>query len=151
MAGGGAAALAAALAFGQPAGAGELVTFPRDRIEIETDGGVRGFEVEVARTPAQRAQGLMFRDRLAADAGMLFLYPRDQAVSMWMKNTLLPLDMLFIAADGRIVAIVERAVPLSTAAISSGEAVRSVLELNGGASARLGLEPGDRVLHPAFE
>jgi uncharacterized membrane protein (UPF0127 family) len=143
--------LAAALELAQPAGAGELVTFQRDRLAIETDGGLYYFEVEIARTPAQRAQGLMFRDRLAEDAGMLFLYPGDQVRGMWMKNTLLPLDMLFIAADGRIVGIVERAVPLSLTAISSEGPVRSVLELNGGASARLGLEPGDRVRHPAFE
>lgn len=128
----------------------ELQTFQRDELTIESETGAHRFAVEVAVTPQQRAQGLMFRERLPAESGMLFLYPAEQPVSMWMKNTLIPLDMLFIAGDGRIVRIAERAVPGSLATISSGEPARAVLELNGGTAARLQLGPGDRVLHRAF-
>src|SRR3546814_13522615 len=86
----------------------------------------------------------MYRDHLAADAGMLFVYSQPRRVSMWMKNTLIPLDMLFIAPDGRIESIVKRAVPHSLATISSRGKVRAVLELNGGTVDRLGIRPGDR-------
>src|SRR5262249_61702962 len=106
---------------------------------------------EEARTPAQMAPGLMFRRNMAADAGMLFEYPRPQLATFWMKNTLIPLDMLFVAADGKIATIHQRAVPMSTAAISSEVPVLAVLELNGGTVERLGLKPGDRILHPFFQ
>ena len=105
------------------------------------------FTVEVARTPAEMERGLMFRDRLAPDHGMLFLYDEDRQVSFWMKNTLIPLDLIFADASGRIVQIAERAVPLSTALISSAGPVRAVLEVNGGTADRLGISVGDRLLH----
>ena len=108
------------------------------------------FAVEVARTPDQLAYGLMFRQRLAANAGMLFDYRPPQPVSMWMKNTMIPLDMLFVDAAGRIVQIAQRAVPHSTALIASDGPVRAVLELNGGTVARLGIAVGDRLRHPIF-
>ncbi len=128
-----------------------LETFERDRLVVETGAGARhGFEVELAVTPGQQAQGLMFRRDLAADAGMLFLYRRERPVSMWMKNTLIPLDMLFLARDGRIVHLVERAVPGSLRTISSEQAVAAVLELNGGTAQRLNLSVGDRVLYSAL-
>ena len=92
----------------------------------------------------------MYRQRLAADAGMLFLYPAARPVSMWMKNTLIPLDMLFIGDDGRILHIAERAIPGSTATISSMQPARAVLELNGGTAARLKIQVGDRVLYRTF-
>jgi len=129
-----------------------LETFERDRLVIETEaGGHHPFEVELALTPGQQAQGLMYRRDLAANAGMLFLYRHDQPVSMWMKNTLIPLDMLFLARDGRIVHLAERAVPGSLRTISAGEAVAAVLELNGGTARRLKLGIGDRVLYPALD
>jgi hypothetical protein len=118
---------------------------------IETKTGSHRFSVELAQTAEERAEGLMFRRRLAADAGMLFVYPSDQTIHMWMKNTLIPLDMLFIAADGRITRVAERTVPGSTAVISSGAPARGVLEVNGGTAARLGIAAGDRVIHPAFQ
>ncbi len=128
-----------------------LQTFERDEIAIVTaDGARHRFQVELALRGEQRAQGLMYRRRLAEDAGMLFIYDKEWPVSMWMKNTLIPLDMLFIAGDGRIVKIVERTVPHSLETISSGRAVAAVLEVNGGTAARLGIRPGDRVLHRAF-
>ena len=108
------------------------------------------FLVEIAKTEQQQRQGLMYRRRLASNGGMLFLYPAAKVLKMWMKNTYLPLDMLFIAADGRIVNIVQRAVPGSLETISSGESATAVLEVNGGTASRLKIEKGDRVRHRAF-
>jgi uncharacterized membrane protein (UPF0127 family) len=96
------------------------------------------------------AQGLMFRRAMAADAGMLFEYDRVQPVQFWMKNTLIPLDMLFIGADGTVLDIHERAVPLSLDPIGSDKPVLGVLELNGGTVSRLGIKRGDRIDHPMF-
>lgn len=119
-------------------------------VTIVTGEARHVFRVEIASTPAERERGLMFRRELAADAGMLFDFQRPQPVSFWMKNTLIPLDMLFVAADGRIVNIAERAVPGSLRPISSAEPVRAVLEVNGGTAHRLGIAPGDRLEHPIF-
>ncbi len=130
---------------------GKPETFERSALTIELADGTRhAMDVELARTPLQQAQGLMYRRDLAPDAGMLFVYSRDEPRSMWMKNTYIPLDMLFLARDGRVVQIVERAVPHSLATIASKESVAAVLELNGGTVDRLGIAPGDRVLHPAL-
>ena len=133
------------------AGPSALATFPQSKLQIKTAAGKsHGFRVEVAATAKRRAQGLMFRRLLAADAGMLFDYGREMSVSMWMKNTLLPLDILFISADGTIVNIAQRTVPGSLAPIPSARPVRGVLEINAGTSSRLGLRPGDMVRHPIF-
>ena len=113
--------------------------------------GRHAFQVELARNDAERAQGLMFRRNLAADRGMLFDFGRVQPISMWMQNTYVPLDMVFIRPDGTIARIAENAEPLSTRAISSGEPVLAVLEVIGGTASRLGLKPGDRVEHPLFK
>ncbi|QQP88175.1 DUF192 domain-containing protein [Skermanella sp. TT6] len=127
-------------------------TFRTDRLTIETaSGGKYPFAIEVAETPRQMAQGLMFRETMAPDAGMLFVLPQLQTMSMWMKNTFIPLDMVFIGADGRIVNIHENAVPQSLDTISSAGQVKGVLEINGGMAARLGIRAGDRVVHPAFQ
>ena len=130
--------------------AAQLQTFDRDELQIVTAAGTNRFSVELATTPEQREQGLMFRRKLAADAGMLFLYPDDQWINMWMKNTLLPLDMIFISRDGRVLSVAERTVPMSEVTIPSGQPARAVLEVNGGTSARLQLKAGDRVLYRAF-
>ncbi len=131
---------------------GSLLDFEQDRLAIETVEGTRHeFSVELAISPEQQQQGLMFRRDLAPDASMLFVYKPERVVSMWMRNTMIPLDMLFIAEDGRVVKIVERAVPLSLKTISSDRPVRAVLEVNGGTVARLGLQTGDRVLHGTFD
>jgi len=92
----------------------------------------------------------MFRTSLAPDAGMLFDYKQPITATMWMRNTLIPLDMLFVDARGRIVNIHQRAVPQSLDVIAAAAPVRAVIELNGGTAARLGIEPGDRVVHPIF-
>lgn len=129
--------------------AAQLQSFERGDVVIETSSGSHEISVELAVSPDQRAQGLMFRQRLGADEGMLFLYPSDRIATMWMKNTMIPLDMLFIAADGRVVRIAERTVPQSTETISSEKPVRAVLELNGGTAARLGIGTGAVVRLPA--
>ena len=134
-----------------PGQAQTAVQFPHSRLEVVgTDGTRHGFAVELAAAPAQWEQGLMFRRHLDGDAGMLFDFGTVRPIAMWMKNTLIPLDMLFIAADGRIAGIAERALPQSTATISSPGPVRAVLELNGGTASRLGLRVGDRIVHPLF-
>lgn len=128
----------------------ELQKFPISELTIASVTGPHRFKVEVAETPAQMEQGLMFRTSLAPDAGMLFIYLQPIVATMWMKNTLIPLDMLFVDAQGRIVNIHQRAVPQSLDVISAAAPVRAVIELNGGTAARLGIAPGDRVLSPIF-
>lgn len=110
-----------------------------------TRGQTHRFVVEVARTPEEQARGLMERQSLAPDRGMLFPYQTPQPVAFWMKNTLIPLDMIFIAPGGRILRIEANTVPLSLELVGSGEAVEAVLELAGGRSAELGVAAGDRV------
>ena len=127
------------------------VEFPRGELTIATAGGARhAFRIEIAVTPAQRAQGLMYRTELAPDAGMLFVDESEGQIAMWMKNTFVSLDMLFLSRRGEILRIAERTVPHSTATIPSGSPVKGVLEVPAGTAARLGIAPGDRVLHPAF-
>jgi uncharacterized membrane protein (UPF0127 family) len=126
-------------------------SFDHDRLAIESSAGRFEFKVELATTPDQRAYGLMFRESLADDHGMLFDFGHPQPVAMWMRNTYIPLDMLFIRADGRIGRIVQQARPLSDTVLASGEPVRAVLELRGGIAAELGIKPGDRVVYRLFE
>ena len=127
-----------------------LVTFSTEKLVIRSDSGERKFSVEVARTGAQHAQGLMYRRRLAPDAGMLFVYRRVAPIAMWMKNTYIPLDMLFLDAEGRILHLVERTVPFSLETISSGQPALAVLEVNAGTVRRLKLKRGDRVIAPSL-
>ncbi len=117
---------------------------------IETGTGSHAFEVELAATEKQRRLGLMFRRKLAPNAGMLFDYVRSRPVAMWMKNTYIPLDMLFITADGRVVNIAKRTVPHSLKSISSAGRVRAVLEVNAGTADRLGIVAGALVRHRIF-
>ncbi len=128
------------------------MNLPTAPLAVETaDGSVHEFTVEIASKPNERSQGLMFRQSLDRDKGMLFDYGRPRRVSMWMKNTLIPLDMLFIRADGTIVNIRERTIPHSLEAVSSKGRVRGVLELAGGTVERLGIAPGDTVRHEIFQ
>ena len=120
-------------------------------LTIATEKGTHRFMVEFADTPERRSVGLMHRPSMPAEHGMLFDFKTDAPVAMWMRNTRIPLDMLFIAKDGRIVNIAERTVPFSETSIPSKGPERAVLELNGGTSARLGIKPGDRVSHPMFK
>ncbi|HEY3909907.1 MAG TPA: DUF192 domain-containing protein [Stellaceae bacterium] len=121
------------------------------QLTIVSASGRHRFTVEIAETPAQMEQGLMFRRSLAPDAGMLFDFKVPTVATMWMHNTLIPLDMLFVDQQGLIVNIVQRAVPQSDATIAAAAPVRAVIELNGGTTARLGINPGDRVLYPIFD
>ncbi len=121
-----------------------------ENLTIATAKGKVTFAVEVMRTDEERARGLMNRAYLPADRGMLFDFKQPQVASMWMKNTLIPLDMLFIRKDGTIANIAENTEPHSLRTISAIEPVLGVLELNGGTSARLGIAPGDRVENPLF-
>ena len=122
-----------------------------EALTIETGAGVHAVEVEIARTPAQRGIGLMHRTALAPDRGMLFDFGTTRQVTMWMKNTLIPLDMFFADRAGLIVTVAERTTPLSEKRIRSGQPVRFVLEMIGGSAARLGIGPGDRLRHPLIE
>ena len=120
-------------------------------LTIETGAGVHTIRVELARTAAERGKGLMHRTGLAPDRGMLFDFGTTRPVTMWMKNTLIPLDMFFADRTGLIVAIAERTTPLSEKRIRSGRPVRFVLEMIGGSAARLGIAPRDRLRHPIIE
>ncbi|MBN35501.1 MAG: hypothetical protein CMM46_12175 [Rhodospirillaceae bacterium] len=127
------------------------IEFARDHLSIETqDGQSFDFEVELAVTPQQRQRGLMFRREMSADAGMLFLFDREASRSFWMKNTYLPLDLLFIDADGVIVSIAVDALPHDLTPIPSGEPAAAVLELNAGTVSSLGLTVGNQVIFRAF-
>ena len=119
-------------------------------LEIATKSGVQVFSVEMATTEQEKETGLMYRKELADGKGMLFDFSPAQEVSMWMKNTYIPLDMIFIRADGRILRIAENTEPLSTKIISSRGLARGVLEVIAGTAKKYGIEPGDRVAHPLF-
>ena len=130
---------------GFPAAASEQQT-----LEIVSKSGVHVFSVELAVTEAERERGLMFRKEVPEGYGMLFDFKREQPVSMWMENTYVSLDMIFIRRDGRILHIAENAEPLSRAIIDSGGPVLGVLEVVAGTAKKLGIAPGDRVSAPMF-
>lgn len=135
----------------RPAPAGSQM--PPLRVEplaVLTRTGRVDFTVELALTPEQKARGLMFRKSLPERHGMLFDFGEEQEVGFWMRNTLIPLDMLFIGRDGVVRHLYENAVPLSEEVIPSRYPVRAVLEIAGGSSRRLGIAIGDRVLHRIF-
>jgi uncharacterized membrane protein (UPF0127 family) len=119
-------------------------------VTVVTQNGDQTFTAEFANTPTQRARGLMFKTRLPDRQGMLFDFGRDQEIRMWMKNTLIPLDMIFIQSDGRIRRIEQHTKPESLRVISSNGPVRAVLELRAGTSKKYGITPGDRIIQPLF-
>ena len=120
-------------------------------IEIVSSSGVHAFSVELATNDAERERGLMFRKELPEGRGMLFDFEREAPVAFWMHNTYIPLDMIFIRADGRILRIAENAEPLSDRLIPSGGPVRAVLEVIGGTARKLGIAPGDTVTGSIFK
>ena len=137
-------ALAPAIACASKKGADSTV--PRPRVVVETSAGARhAVEVELARTEPERRKGLMDRASLPEDAGMLFIFDASSVQSFWMKNTLIPLDMIFVSEDGTIVGIVERAEPRTLTQRTVGKPSRYVLEVNGGWSGAHGVRAGDRV------
>jgi uncharacterized membrane protein (UPF0127 family) len=119
-------------------------------LEIATKSGVQVFSVEMATTEEEKQNGLMHRKELPDGKGMLFDFSPEQQISMWMKNTYISLDMIFIRADGRILRIAENTEPLSTKIISSGGLAKGVLEVIAGTAQKYGIQPGDRVAHPLF-
>lgn len=157
------AGLAFSLGFGQAcAQTDDLTQLPADHPEavveyagpetlmLETANGLHEFTVEVAVTPRARERGLMFREELGPDEGMLFFYDQPQIAGIWMKNTLIPLDILFVKEDGTIAKIARNAVPGSLASMRSGVPVVAVLEIAGGRAAELGVEPGSTMRHLVF-
>lgn len=114
-------------------------------LTITSNGKVHRFNVEVARSEAEQERGLMFRDRLSDDGGMIFPMEPPRVASFWMKNTVIPLDMIFIRADGTIARIAAETVPYSLNPVTSGEPVAAVLELRGGRAGELGISEDDRV------
>lgn len=127
-----------------------LSSFPMSSLAIETPDGPIRFNIWLADTAPRQQQGLMFVRELPADQGMLFVNDPPRPASFWMKNTYIPLDLLFIDTQGRIVQIFENAAPLSLRPIGVSTPVRAVLEIRGGESARRGIRRGARVVHPAF-
>lgn len=146
------ALLAALLAGGLLAGDMALAKPPvrLETLEIVTGKGRARFQVEIAATPAEQKRGLMFRETLAPDRGMLFTYAKPQPAAFWMKNTLIPLDIIYIAPNGRVLSIARNARPHDETPIASGGMILGVLEIAGGRAAQLGVLPGDRVVHRIF-
>jgi uncharacterized membrane protein (UPF0127 family) len=157
----GAVALTAAFAMAAPAEAqiprqdprhceGQPELKPLEPLQVKTMKGVQAFTVEVARTERQREYGLMCRRALAPDRGMLFVFDRPTPQMFWMRNTLIPLDIVYIGADGRVVSISRNVQPLDESGAPSGAPAQFVLEIAAGRAAQIGLLPGDRVLHRAL-
>ncbi len=126
--------------------------FARSSLIIDTTGNAcEHFEIFVAAERAAQARGLMFVREMPDEVGMLFIHPNERMISMWMKNTLLPLDMVFMSQSGTVTHIAENTVPGSLDTISSQQPALAILEINGGLAGRLGIESGNRVWHPFFE
>jgi len=138
-------ALLVVAALAAPGAASDL-----ERLRIVTASGTHEFQVEIANDDASRERGLMYRRYMPADRGMLFEFEREAPVSFWMKNTYIPLDMIFISRGGVVKNVVANAEPLSERVIPSGPPCTAVLELNGGTAAAIGLKVGDTVTHPFF-
>lgn len=136
--------LALALPLGRATGAAT------DTLVLKTESGEHSYTVEIADTDRERATGLMFRRSLPEKSGMIFLYDPPQRVGMWMRNTYIPLDMVFITAEGTVRRVEADTEPFSTDLIRSGGEVAAVLELNAGQAAKIGVKPGDRVVFPGL-
>lgn len=135
------------LAIGGPVLAGACA---EDQLDLRGDWGQARFSVEIADDAVERGQGLMFRDSLGRGAGMLFVYETPKPASFWMKNTLIPLDMIFADAAGRVSRIHADAIPQDTTPIDGGPDVQYVLEINGGMAALLGINEGSEIRNPAI-
>ena len=120
-------------------------------VDLRGPWGQARFQVEVADDPEERAQGLMFRESMAANSGMLFVYPSPQRAAFWMKNTLIPLDMIFADENGVVTRVHENAIPQDLTPIEGGEGIRFVLEINGGLSGRYRIDEGSELRHPLVD
>ena len=133
-----------------PASAPKITPGPVEPLEVVTARGPIRFQVEMADTAAEREQGLMWRASMPVNHGMLFDFPGETEQAFWMRNTYIPLDIIYIRADGRIHSIARSTTPLSEALVPSGGPVKAVLEINGGLAERMGILPGDLVRHRIF-
>lgn len=123
----------------------------QDRVSLRGSWGQAAFSIEVADDPRERAKGLMFRESLPIMQGMLFLFEQPQRAGFWMKDTLIPLDMIFVQEDGTVSRVHHNAIPHDTTLIDGGAGVKAVLEVNGGVAARFGIAEGSELRHPAFD
>lgn len=121
-----------------------------DRVSLRNDLAQVRFDVELAVTPQEKSQGLMFRETMPSRSGMLFVYKRPQPVSFWMKNTLIPLDMIFLDSTGLVTRVHENAIPGDLTPIDGGDSVFAVLEINAGLAARYSIRPGTQMQHEVF-
>ena len=144
------AAAALALLFSGGVARAEGAVCAPDRLDIRGDWGAARFSVEIADTPETQARGLMFRESLPAAHGMLFVYERPGAPAFWMRNTLIPLDMLFVTPEGVVQHVHAEAVPGDETPIRGGDGVLAVFEIRGGLAEAIGIAPGDEMRHPAF-
>lgn len=126
------------------------ITFERDMLYIQSDQRMWPFDVELAKSNAQQELGLMNRSALGRNAGMLFIFPEEKIASMWMKNTVIRLDMLFIDRNGKILFIAANTKPKSTQMITANRPVKAVLELKGGITKFYNIKIGDQIIHPVF-
>lgn len=131
------------------AGAGFAACAP-GTLEVRGPSGVQRFSVELADEPAEQAQGLMYREKMAASAGMLFAFPKPKRAQFWMKNTLIPLDMIFADASGVVLQVRPDAIPQDTTPVDGGQGVSFVLEINGGLAKRMGIAAGSQIRHTAI-
>ncbi|MEM8629766.1 MAG: DUF192 domain-containing protein [Pseudomonadota bacterium] len=143
-------AVVLALTAAQPAVAQDVPDCRDDTVHLRNEGSVARFGVELADTPVKRSEGLMFRESMGASQGMLFIYERAQPVAFWMRNTLIPLDMIFMDARGVVQKVHENAVPLDITTIEGGDSIQFVLEINGGLARGLGITEGSVLRHPAI-
>ncbi|MEE9389402.1 MAG: DUF192 domain-containing protein [Paracoccaceae bacterium] len=141
----------AAIVFTLVAGQGSAQECATHAISLRGDWGQARFSIEIADNGPERAQGLMNREQMARTSGMLFIYEAPQSVAFWMRNTLIPLDMIFIDPTGAVASVHENAVPLDETAIPGGRNIQYVLEINGGMSKLLGISVGSQVLHPEID
>ena len=140
----------AALLLALAGGAGAAPQCREDTVWLRGDFGTARFTVDIAATDEDRARGLMFVSDMPQGQGMLFVYDRSQRVAFWMKNTLIPLDIVFADAAGRVIRVQERAVPGDLTPLPGGGLVQYVLEINGGLARRMGIAPGTELRHPAI-
>ena len=122
-----------------------------DQVQLRGDWGQARFTIELADDEAERAKGLMHREAMPQAAGMLFVYPATRTVGFWMKNTLIPLDMIFLDATGTVARVHSNAIPGDLTPIMGGSDIKAVLEINGGLAERLGIAPGTQLRHPSFK